>query len=85
MRKIGRVLHIASSGKAVVKAERVPKVGEVVFDEKQRQMGKVFDVFGPTGAPYVAVDVRVKDPKRVVDRDLYVSVPSKHWTKVGRQ
>ena len=77
MRKIGRVLHIASSKKAVIKAERVPRIGEPVFDEKRRQIGAVSDVFGPTFSPYVEVDVKVKDPQEFVDQDLYVSAPSK--------
>ena len=83
MRKIGRVLHITSSGKAVIKAERMPKIGEAVLDEKQRHIGTVFDVFGPTGAPYVEIDVEAKNSQKIVDSDAYVYSPSRHRTKSG--
>jgi rRNA processing protein Gar1 len=56
-----------------VKAEKIPKIGETVVDEKKRRVGKVFDVLGPTVSPYVEVEVKVEDPQKIVDSILYVS------------
>jgi rRNA processing protein Gar1 len=39
-------------------------------------MGTVFDVFGPTSSPYVAVKPYIKSPEQLVNQVLYV-VPSK--------
>ena len=83
MREIGRVLHISPSKKAVIKARKAPKIGEIVFDEKQRCIGRVFDVFGPTVSPYV--EVEVKDPQQVVNSVLYLSSSSKHERKKKRR
>lgn len=71
MRRIGQVIHISPSGKTVVKAERTPKIGVTVLDEKNRQVGKVFDIIGPTVSPYVEVDVDVDDPQTFVGNFLY--------------
>jgi rRNA processing protein Gar1 len=67
------VLHLGPNKKAIVKAERIPKIGETVVDEKNRRVGTVFDVFGPTVSPYVEVEVKVEDTQRVVDSIIYVS------------
>jgi len=83
--KIGRVLHLTSSKKAVIKAERIPKIGEIVLDEKKRQIGTVFDIFGPTVSPYVEVEVKVKDPQKIVNSVLYVSHLSKRETRSRRE
>jgi len=73
LKEVGRVLHISPSRKAVVKAKRVPRIGEAVVDEEKRRVGMVSDVFGPTVFPYVEVEVKSEDPQKLVDRVLYVS------------
>ncbi|MCW4020998.1 MAG: Gar1/Naf1 family protein [Candidatus Bathyarchaeota archaeon] len=85
MRKIGRVIHIGPSKKAVVKAEKIPKIGETVVDEEKRRVGTVFDVFGPTVSPYVEVDVKVEDPQKIVDSSLYLLSSSRARKRKGRR
>jgi rRNA processing protein Gar1 len=85
LRRIGRVLHISPSRKAVVKAEKVPKIGGPVVDEKKRSIGNVFDVIGPTVSPYVEVEVKVDDPQEVVGSVLYVSSSSKRRKRSRRR
>jgi len=76
LRKIGRVIHITPSGKALIKAEKAPKIGSTVMNETKKRVGKVFDVFGPTVSPYVEVDVKTVDPESLVNMFLYL--PSSH-------
>ena len=85
MRRIGRVLHISPSGRAVVKAERIPKMGVTVLDENERFIGTVFDVLGPTVSPYVEVEVKVKNPQKIVDSILHVSSSSGRKRKRSRR
>lgn len=72
MKKIGRVIHITPSKKAVVKAENLPKIGDIVVDEKRNSVGEVLDIFGSTSSPYVEVIPEVKNPYELVDDFLYV-------------
>ncbi len=83
MRRIGQVIHISPGGKAVVKAEMTPRIGETAFDEKNRHVGKIFDVIGPTVSPYVEVNLSVEDPQSVVGGSLYVpsSQNQKRWSR----
>ncbi|MEM2111870.1 MAG: Gar1/Naf1 family protein [Candidatus Bathyarchaeia archaeon] len=84
MKEIGRVIHISPCGKAVVKAQKTPKIGEIVFDEKKKPIGRIFDVFGPIISPYVEVDV--KNPQEVVNSVLYVNPsPKRELNKKRRK
>ena len=56
----------------VVKTERAPRIGLSVVDESLKVIGKVFDVIGPVSSPYAVVKSAVKDPERLVDKQLYV-------------
>ncbi len=76
MLRIGRVIHITPSRKAVVKAESLPKIGDKVFNEKKRFVGTVFDLIGPVSSPYISVKPEVKDPNKLINHVLYV-FPSK--------
>ena len=72
MQRIGRVIHITPSKNAVVKAETLPRIGDVVIDEQRNPVGKVFDIFGSISSPYVEVKPEVKDPYKLVNYFLYV-------------
>ena len=75
-------MHISASGKAIIEAERFPRVGETVLDGSSKKVGTVFDVFGPTIAPYVAVQMKVNDPYSFVNNFLYLSSSIRRRKKV---
>jgi len=66
------VLHLSGSGKLVLRTNVRVKVGTQVFDEELRLVGKMFDVFGPVGEPYVSIEPAVGDAERYVGRPLYL-------------
>jgi RNA-binding protein len=89
LQRIGQVLHVSPSRNVILKAENVPRIGDEVVDENLKPVGTVFDVFGPTSSPYVAVKPSVGDPHHFVNRVLY-TVPSKpgrkeRWKKRRRK
>ncbi len=59
MRRAGSVVRI-TQGLLVVRAAdaEVPSIGTAMLDENLEEVGHVVDVFGPTGAPYLAVTPR---------------------------
>ena len=72
MQRIGHVLHVSTSRNLILKTKKVPRMGDRVVDENFHSVGTVFEVFGPTSSPYVAVRPSRKDPERLVDQVLYV-------------
>jgi RNA-binding protein len=78
------VLHVGSSKRLILKAEKVPRINDKVMDENLKFVGVVFDVFGPVASPYVAVEPSVDEPERLVNHVLYVS-PSNRRRKWERR
>ena len=64
---------MSGSRKLVLKVKVRVKTGVQVFDEELHPVGKIFDVFGPVGSPYVSVQPAVGDAERHVGRPLYVN------------
>ena len=79
LHRIGHVLHVSITKNMILKAENVPRIGDEVANDKLKPVGTVFDVFGPTKSPYVAVKPKIQNTEQLVNQVLY-AVPS----KVGR-
>jgi rRNA processing protein Gar1 len=75
------VLHVTPSRNVVLKVETLPKIGEKVIDEKLKQIGTIFDVFGSVSKPYVSIKPSIENPTSLVDKTLYI-FPS---TKKGKE
>jgi rRNA processing protein Gar1 len=76
LHRIGHVLHVSNAKNMIIKAENIPRIGDKVADEKLKPVGTVFDVFGPTSSPYVAVKPTSQNSEQLVNHVLY-AVPSK--------
>ncbi|MEM2103611.1 MAG: Gar1/Naf1 family protein [Candidatus Bathyarchaeia archaeon] len=81
MIRLGRVLHVSSSRKLIVKVENTPKIGETVVDENLKTVGEVFDVFGPVSAPYAAVKPEISKLDALVGKALYLHPSRKRREK----
>jgi len=84
LQRIGLVLHTSSNGNMILKAENPPCIGDQAVDEKLKQVGTVFDVFGPVSTPYVAVRPSVENPSRFIKHVLY-AVPSSKPSRERRR
>lgn len=71
MQRLGRVLHATSSHNIIVKIENVPKIGEKVVDENMKPVGNVFDIIGPTRAPYAIIKPNSRETKNLEGKTLY--------------
>ncbi len=80
LHRIGHVLHLSNTKNMILKAENIPHIGDEVTNEKLKPVGTVFDVFGPTSSPYVAVKPQVQSPEQLVNQILY-AIPSKAGRK----
>jgi rRNA processing protein Gar1 len=82
--RIGRILHLSNTKNVILKAENIPHIGDAVTNEKLKPVGTVFDVFGPTSSPYVAVKPNISNPEQLVNQVLYAT-PSKAGRKMRRR
>jgi RNA-binding protein len=72
MKRLGEVVRVAQ-GIAIARVgdDDPPAIGAPVVDEDLADVGRVVDVFGPVGNPYVAVDCEVADPTGFLGVKLY--------------
>jgi RNA-binding protein len=75
LQRLGLVLHITPSRNIIIKTENTPRIGEPVVDENLKQVGKVFDIFGPVSSPYCSIKPSISNLQELVNKTLYVSPP----------
>ncbi len=75
LQRIGCVLHVSANKNLILKAEKTPRIGDKVVNEHLKSVGTVFDVFGPTSSPYVAVKPNSEKTHNLVNHILY-TIPS---------
>jgi len=80
LHRIGQVLHVSASKNMILTTENIPKIGDIVTNEKLEHVGSVFDVFGPISSPYVAVKPNLQNREELVNQVLYV-IHSHHGRK----
>jgi len=89
MKKLGKISHISSKGKIIVRSDNTPGFGISVFDENRKKIGIVQDIFGPTKKPYITVKVYAKNTenidKRVGETIFVSSKPLKKWGRRKRK
>jgi RNA-binding protein len=54
MLSLGKVMHVTRRGLVLRSVEPI-EPGFPVYDEAQRRVGNVLDVFGPVSNPYIAI------------------------------
>jgi rRNA processing protein Gar1 len=85
LHRIGQVLHVSNTKNIILKVENIPQIGNQVTDEKLKQIGIVFDVFGPTSAPYVAVKPNTQNPEQFINQVLYFTPSQERKNKRRRK
>jgi len=73
MKRVGEVVRVAQ-GLAVARVsdDDPPRIGAMVVDENLDDVGRIVDVFGPVGRPYVAVSADDDvDPALLLGKKLY--------------
>ena len=74
LRRLGKVLHVTKTKRAIVRAELVPPLYSKVFDDKLRKIGWVYDIIGSVNSPYVSVELVKENCHSLVGKTLYVKL-----------
>jgi RNA-binding protein len=72
LQEAGTVLHLARSGRLIVKADSQVRDGSLLVDEKGRRTGKVMETIGSVTSPFLSVQPMTERIDRVVGTKLYV-------------
>lgn len=74
MKKLGVVKDLSYRGDLLVRGAFAPDRGAEVLDARGRALGRVKRVFGPVGAPYVAVKPKGAPKLGLLGTGVYVEV-----------
>jgi len=79
LRRLGKPLHITPRGNAIIQVNFAPRIGSKVVTKEMKEVGQVFDVFGPVKSPYVSVKLNVEpsSAENLVNEVLYEIINSK--------
>ncbi len=81
MQRLGRVINVTPSQNVIIKTQNAPKIGASVVDEALQTIGKVFDIIGPVTSPYAVVRPTVREPGRLVNKQLYLLPSNKERSR----
>jgi RNA-binding protein len=72
IQKVGVVLHLAKSGRLIVKANIANiTVGTILYDLKGKRVAKVAEVFGPVKEPYLSCIPLTDRVKKLEGQEVY--------------
>ncbi|MGQ9542461.1 MAG: H/ACA ribonucleoprotein complex subunit GAR1 [Candidatus Bathyarchaeia archaeon] len=74
MRRLSKVIHFSKGRNLIVKLDQnfCPRLGQIVYDSKLREVGKVRDIFGPVSKPYISITPTIPDPESLVGKVVYL-------------
>ncbi|MDP6640889.1 MAG: Gar1/Naf1 family protein [Nitrososphaerales archaeon] len=76
-----KVLHLARSGRLILQANEDFKANTILFDDKERKVAKVIEVFGPIKSPYISATPLTDRTKRIVGQNVHTSKRSSKVVK----
>ncbi len=71
MNRLGKVLHLSKNKNLILRTKNKVKTKIPVLNEELRQVGVIFDVFGPIHNPYVSIKPTINNPEQYVGCFLY--------------
>ncbi|MDA4130808.1 MAG: Gar1/Naf1 family protein, partial [Thaumarchaeota archaeon] len=72
MQEAGTVMHLARSGRLIIKATSPVREGSFLVDENGRSAGRVLEILGPVTAPYLSAQPSTERIERLVGTKLFV-------------
>lgn len=73
MQEVGEVMHLAGSGRVIVRLTERLAEGQVLCDLKGTRVAKVMELIGPVSRPFASASALTNSPKRYVGRSVYAA------------
>jgi len=71
LQEVGEIVHIAKSGRVIVKLNQKVNSGEILLDSKGRKVARVVELIGPVKAPYASAVPMTDRIKKYVGGKVY--------------
>ena len=65
MQEVGEVLHIANSGRVIVRLSKEIKEGQILCDKNNQKIGRVTELIGPVKNPFASAIPLTNNLKKI--------------------
>lgn len=72
MQEVGEVLHLANSGRVLIRLSKPLHDGQIIVDNSGTKVAKVLEMIGPVDAPYASAIPLTNNIKRHIGQHVYV-------------
>ena len=64
-------MHLASSGRVIVRLSKIASAGQILCDEKNVKVAKVVELIGPVAKPYASAALLTNNIKKFVGKKVF--------------
>ena len=65
MQEVGKVLHLANSGRVIVRLSKETQEGQILCDKNNQKIGRVTEMIGPVKSPFASVVPLTNNLKKI--------------------
>ena len=73
MQEVGEILHLASSGRVIVRLSKTVTQDQILCDENSTKVAKVTELIGPVAKPYASAISLTNNTKKFVGKKMFAS------------
>ena len=85
MQEVGEILHLASSGRVIIRLKRPLDEGNFVCDDAGRKIAKVTELIGPVSSPYASAISMTNNTRHLAGKKVYFSDEPARYEKTRKR
>ena len=71
MQEVGEILHLATSGRVIVRLSKIVTQDQILCDENSTKVAKVTELIGPVAKPYASAISLTNNIKKFVGKKMF--------------
>ncbi len=71
MQEVGEIIHLAGSGRVIIRLKRPLDEGNFVCDDAGRRIAKVTELIGPVSSPFASAIPMTNNIKKYTGKKVY--------------
>ena len=71
MQEVGEILHLATSGRVIVRLSKTVVQDQILCDENSTKVAKVTELIGPVAKPYASAISLTNNIKKFVGKKMF--------------
>jgi RNA-binding protein len=86
LQEVGEILHLAHSGRVIVRLSKTVTQDQILCDESSTKIAKVTELIGPVSKPYASAMSLTNNIKKFVGKKMFaLDIPSAKKHKENRR